>query len=464
MRFLFATLQHIESDFYGRVGRQLSSLGHDVSHITYSRRSASLLRARGVDAYCLPDLMREVGLPRPWHELEPEIVGRYPIDSLRDVYWTDPPFRRGEGVDRCAERTVRQFLAIESLFARVQPEIVVPEVGNESVRTISHLVATERDATTLFLMYTLFDDPLRLYAGTMDAPIVPPEEVRPLSDAEDAELDDFISRYKARDRPIRQYRKLPVDRHRIRAAARHLAVRALWDRDNVYLTPASWLLRDLRAKVRTPAARLIYSSRLPEPPFVYFPLQVTDDYKILRLRPHCVDQESLIERLVDALPSDVDIVIKEHPMSIGRTSLRMLRRLAAHPRIRVVEPYASSLDLIRRSAGVATISSTVGLEALLYGRPVLTLGRPFYSGYGVTLDADGADGIGEVATRLLDFRPDSERIRRFLHAAKRRCYPGAPVLVDASDENARRLATTLDRAARGEVRSAPRPAARSRDA
>jgi hypothetical protein len=59
---------------------------------------------------------------------------------------------------------------------------------------------------------------------------------------------------------------------------------------------------------------------------------------------------------------------------------------------------------------------------------------------------------------LCAFRPDPDLVRRFLHAAKRRCYPGAPVLVEDSDENARRLATTLDRAARGEL-DVSRPAA-----
>jgi capsule polysaccharide export protein KpsC/LpsZ len=144
-------------------------------------------------------------------------------------------------------------------------------------------------------------------------------------------------------------------------------------------------------------------------------------------------------------------VVKEHPMSIGRNSVHMLRRLARDGRIRVVDPYTSSLELVRRSVAVATVSSTVGLEALLYQKPVLTLGRPFYSGYGVTLDADGVEGIEERAVELLDFRPDTERTRRFLHAAMRRCYPGAPVLVDGSDENAALLAGTLDRAARGDL-------------
>jgi Capsule polysaccharide biosynthesis protein len=95
------------------------------------------------------------------------------------------------------------------------------------------------------------------------------------------------------------------------------------------------------------------------------------------------------------------------------------------------------------------ISSTVGLEALLYGRPVLTLGQPFYSGYGVTLDVDSFRELRAKVIEVLDFHPDRERILRFLHAAMRSCFPGAPVAIDPSEANARRLAASLDAAARG---------------
>lgn len=449
MKFLFATLQYRESDFYARVGQELGARGHEVAHVTYSRRAAAVLRRRGLDAHCLPDLMKQE-LPAPWPELEREIVGEYPIAGLGDIYRTDPAYRNGDSPERCAERTVRQFVAVRSLFDRLRPELVVPEVGSESMRTVVHLVGMTRAATTFFLMYTLFDDPLRLYTGTLDAPIVSRHELRPLSRDEEADLDEFIARYRRRNQPIREYRAASLSRGRPRAAARHFAVKALWDRDNVYLTPGAWLARDLRARARVSRARRIYSPDPPSHEFVYFPLQVADDYKLIRLRPEYADQEAIVERIVEALPPGVDLVVKEHPMSIGRNPVGMLRRLATHPRAHLVEPRTSTLELIERSVGVVTISSTVGLEALMYERPVMTLGRPFYSGYGVTLDVDG-ESLSRAMRGLRDFRPDPELVRRFLHAAKRRCHPGAPVLVDHSDENALRLAATLDRAARGEL-------------
>jgi hypothetical protein len=141
-------------------------------------------------------------------------------------------------------------------------------------------------------------------------------------------------------------------------------------------------------------------------------------------------------------------VLKEHPMSVGRNSIALLRRLRRRPNVRLLPPDASSHDLIREAEAVVVISSTVGLEALLYEKPVLTLGQPFYSGYGVTLDVDSFAEIRERVPALLRFRPDPERIRQFLHAAMRECLPGAPVLVDRSDANAVALAGSIELVAR----------------
>ena len=48
------------------------------------------------------------------------------------------------------------------------------------MRTVTHLVGLDRQVTVLFLFYTIFPNPLRLYANTMHAPIVAAEDVRPL--------------------------------------------------------------------------------------------------------------------------------------------------------------------------------------------------------------------------------------------------------------------------------------------
>lgn len=143
-------------------------------------------------------------------------------------------------------------------------------------------------------------------------------------------------------------------------------------------------------------------------------------------------------------------------MSVGRNSLRLLRRLRTRPNVRLVQPYTSSHELIRKARAVAVISSTVGIEALLYGKPVLTLGEPFYSGYGVTLDVSSFAEIRARVPELLRFRPDPERIVRLLAAALRTTLPGVPVLVDRSQENAVALAGSIELVA-AEALAARRP-------
>jgi hypothetical protein len=443
MRFLFCTLQFDESDFYGRVGRELERGDHEVAHVAFSRRSA-----RRLGGHCLPDVMARLG-PLDVEAEAARIERTYETPSLRDVYRTDPPCR-GRSERWCVERTVRHFVALERIFDEVRPDVLVPEVGSETMRTAAHLIGLQRGVRVLFVFYTIFHNPLRLYEDTMHAGIVPLEEVRELSDAERKEVERFIADFTARDTPIRRYRAARATFKTGRDFARHVIVRATQERDNEYLVPGRYLANYVRENSRAALLRRFYEPVPAERPFVYFPLHVTDDYKIKRVIPHCVDQSSLIEQVADALPQGYDVVIKEHPLSIGRNSIGMIRRLTRLPNVRLVEPRTSSHELIQRSRAVIVISSTVGLEALLYGRPVLTMGQPFYSGYGVTLDVDSFRELRAKVMEVLTFEPDRERILRFLHASMRSCFPGAPVAIDPSQENARRLAASLDAAARGQ--------------
>ncbi|MGI8596762.1 MAG: hypothetical protein ACR2LY_05685 [Thermoleophilaceae bacterium] len=447
MRFLFTTLQFVESDFYGRVSERLRDSGHEAVHLTFSRRAARHLARRGFRTFCLPDVMAEVGEgPGSAHEVE-RIERRYDIPSLRDVYRCDPAVGRLSEA-QAVSRTVRHVRALERVIDEVRPEVIVPEVGRETMREVALRVGTERGATALFLVNSPFPRPLRLYVDAYDGPIVAPEEVRPLSPPERDEVEGFVSRFTERAKPILAYRRTFVTAGKLRDFARHVAVRLLHERDNDYLRPSAFIVNYARQKAREAGARRLYEEAHGERPFVYFPLHVTDDYKIERVIPHCADQEYLIRQVADYLPSGHDLVLKEHPHSLGRNPVGMLRRLTRLPNVRLVDPYTSSHELMRRAAAVTVISSTVGLEALLYGKGVLTMGRPYYAGYGVTLDVESFRDLPRAVPAVLHFRPDPERVLEFLHACMRSTYEGQVVWQDDSDANASAVAATLERAAR----------------
>ena len=446
MRFLLTTLQSYESEFYGVVGQELERRGHQVTHVTVSRQAARLLRAQGVDARCLRDVIDEVGEPDSLDDEVLRIESTYPVPHLRDVYRTDWPCR-DLPEDVCIRRTVAHFRALERIFDDVRPDVALPEVGNETIRVATHLIAGARETPVLFILHTIFPNPLRVYVNTLHGPIAPVEELRDLTEDERVEVEAFRGSFTTAAQPIRAYRSVPVEARRMKVFAGH--VRRKWseDRDNDYLQPWRLLRQNLSEWLRARSARPFYDRRDSARPFVYFPLHVTDDYKITRIIPHCVDQASLVEQVADALPQGHDLVLKEHPMSLGRNSVRLLRRLRQRPNVRLVGPYASTHELIRQAEAVAVISSTVGIEALLYDKPVLTLGEPYYAGFGVTLDVQSFAEIRSAVPQLLRFQPDPERIVRFLHLCMRHCHPGQPLLVDRSDDNALRVAATLEQAA-----------------
>jgi capsular polysaccharide biosynthesis protein len=440
MRFLFTTLQFAESDFYERVSRELRDRGHDVFHLTWSRRAAESARGAGFEAWCLPELMQAAAAKIDVEVETRRLEDAYAMPSLRDVYLSDPACA-SRSERECVERTVRHFIALEHVFDEARPEVVVPEVGSETMRTAAHLIGRRRDATVLFLFYTIFPRPLRLYVNTYHAPIVP------LDPPERAEVESFIRAFTGRGRPILAHRRAAVSLAKLRDFARHVYVRTLHERDNEYLRASRFVTGYVTQRTRVAVARQVYD--VPgDRPFIYFPLHVTDDFKVKRVIPHCVDQEYLIQQLADSLPQGYDIVLKEHPVSIGRNPIGFLRRVKKRANTRLVDPHTSSHELIRRAAAVAVISSTVGLEALLYGKPVLTLGQPFYSGYGVTIDVDSFRELREAVPRVLEFEPDHEVVLQFLHAAMRSTHRGAPAGVDGSDANAVALAGSLDETAR----------------
>jgi hypothetical protein len=286
--------------------------------------------------------------------------------------------------------------------------------------------------------------------------------VRPLSSEERAEVEEFIAAFIARSQPILAHRRSRVTPRRLAEFARHAAVRTFVDRDNEYLRPARFVTTYARQQARRALLSRLYGSIPEGRRFVYFPLHVVDDFKIERVIPHCADQEFLIREVADSLPQGYDVVLKEHPRSIGRNSARMLKRLTDIPNVHLVSPYTSSHALIQRADAVTVIGSTVGIEALFYGKPVLTMGQPYYGGYGVTLDVDSFRELREAVPRVLGFRPDRERVLQVLHAGMRSTYDGVPAWIDTSQPNAERLAASLETAARSErevAAAAPAPVA-----
>jgi len=96
----------------------------------------------------------------------------------------------------------------------------------------------------------------------------------------------------------------------------------------------------------------------------------------------------MVEAALDEHPG-AGIVLKVHPDVLAGRKQGHVDRLTPGQaaRVRVVAAAAHPPSWLERAAAVYTVTSQMGFEALLWGKPVRCFGMPFYAGWGLTGDA-----------------------------------------------------------------------------
>ncbi|MCH2138469.1 MAG: hypothetical protein MK074_05400 [Phycisphaerales bacterium] len=120
--------------------------------------------------------------------------------------------------------------------------------------------------------------------------------------------------------------------------------------------------------------------------FVYFPLQYQPEMTTSAVGGVFRDQALAIESLSRRLPQDVLIYVKENPKQGGFMRGPMFfHRLSRIPNVRIMPSFADTKVLTANSECIATITGTVGWEAICMGKPAIVFGSTWYQGFsGVT--------------------------------------------------------------------------------
>ena len=127
-----------------------------------------------------------------------------------------------------------------------------------------------------------------------------------------------------------------------------------------------------------------------------------------------------------------DIVLKTHP-SCDQKYSAVEALLTNHPKIHFAHNL-STQDLIFHADAVATINSSVGLEALLMQKKVIVMGQAFYDIPGITLSAQDKAGLKDALEHVGTWKADSVLRESFLaHVASDHIVNGR--WQDASEEH-----------------------------
>ncbi|MCA0921463.1 nitrogen fixation protein FixF [Pseudooceanicola nanhaiensis] len=174
-------------------------------------------------------------------------------------------------------------------------------------------------------------------------------------------------------------------------------------------TEADFAAEGLPQAVNNRAAKKAGMEEVPlEPGFVFVPFQVPSDMQVTLHSPWIRDMSQFLDAIIAAAERNPDevFVIKEHPSY--KRSVKGTR--PAHPRVIFANGNVTS-EMIGQARAVITLNSTVGIEALLLDKPVITLGRACYNIEGLVQHAPDPEALDRALAVTRDWRPDP-RLRR----------------------------------------------------
>jgi len=166
--------------------------------------------------------------------------------------------------------------------------------------------------------------------------------------------------------------------------------------------------------------------------FVFFPLHTEPEHALQALSPEYFFQLECIASIARDLPAGVRLVVKEHIFAAGRRPDGFYDHIRDFKNVTLVNADIPGVEIARRSTAVVTITSTVGLEAALLGKPVISFGR--HNVYNLLPHVKLVDRPEEIASALQEalFRPQDQDVmlragRRLLAAIVRTSFPMGPL-------------------------------------
>tara|TARA_B110000444_G_scaffold261547_1_gene315069 strand:+ start:8918 stop:10297 length:1380 start_codon:yes stop_codon:yes gene_type:complete len=136
----------------------------------------------------------------------------------------------------------------------------------------------------------------------------------------------------------------------------------------------------LRAFIESKKNSKIYTEikNLPNK-FLLFPLNMPYDEQLTLRAPGFENNNKSIKYILENIPSDCGLVIKEHPVNPGMMNYKdLLKFKNQYSNFFVISPSIPLRDVLFHSKGLLTINSTAGLESLMVNKNVLALGMGYY--------------------------------------------------------------------------------------
>jgi len=160
--------------------------------------------------------------------------------------------------------------------------------------------------------------------------------------------------------------------------------------------------------------------QLKKDDYYIFPMHFQPEASTSAQATYFCDLENTVRNIAFSIPFPSKLLVKEHPHAVGLTPKSFYRKVSLLPNCEVISPFTNNISLLENSKGVITLTSTLGLQAAILGKPVYVLGNVFYDFHPNVKKVVGFEDLNNVLMGN-QFSPiGGEALRdanaRFLHA------------------------------------------------
>lgn len=139
-----------------------------------------------------------------------------------------------------------------------------------------------------------------------------------------------------------------------------------------YVKRAAW------RRLRQYSIARYYQTTVLDEPFLIYPLHFHPEASTSVLAQDFIEELSLIKSIAFRLPTNMRLYVKEHPSAVALQPRSFYKQLDALPNVRLLSAGMSAKALIRKSRGVICVTSTLGFEAAVLNKPVISFGDVLY--------------------------------------------------------------------------------------
>jgi hypothetical protein len=118
---------------------------------------------------------------------------------------------------------------------------------------------------------------------------------------------------------------------------------------------------------------------LPSLNYAFFPLHTEPEVTLSVYSNAYLNQIEAARLFSHNLPVGMKLLVKEHPWSVGKRPLGYYNKLLEIPNVMLADPAVPSRDLVSHARLITVIAGSIGLEGLMFKRPVVFLGGVPYA-------------------------------------------------------------------------------------